>query len=914
MGRRPSAPSEAHVSGDASEIAKEKEPYLSINNIRQYVSSWRSKGYIGTPARHLLARWRDCAENREGEEQPYFCQREAVETLMWLLRSSPDPEQHEILRCLQEVNAEWNDGINRMAVKMATGSGKTYTMAMLAACLESLHPTGCQIVVIVPNLTVRDRLQDLKDKHHSRDLFGGQRTSSRSAQLIVENFHKFRCGDKTFEGLGKTSSQNEKKFLKPETINEKPEAMLDRLIGVDSEHLPLYIFQDEGHHCRRSSEHTRKERDEDLDSEGQWFTALQYFKEYRNLHAVIDFSATPAYLTQPKNLPYPIFPWCISDFGVEEAIESGICKIPRLPRPLRHVEDRSRYENIYEYCVDVRGQESVWRQEPPIEITELVRILAKDWEETRFRPYKRANRVPAVIVVVNRVKNAILLYQWLSGKKKGHAWEPGAIDSFSNVDPITNAPYPVERLPSLLVTSNIGGEEKDTAELESVIKEQMSLRAPEKSKEEAKEVIRETFQSVGKQGELGQGIRCVVSVAMLSEGWDAKTVTHVLGFRRFNSKLLCEQVVGRALRRPSLDTPTEAEYAEIFGVPYPGLKSDFDTDSEPTPPTPEYEVYAVSEQSQHKISWPDIARIGVQIAVGKRFFLDHSRVQPWKPNLPNAVLVRLKALQGLGKEHVIQADQKRDQQVLYELASGLADRWWSEQTPGTDLTDEQYLRRGSLFIDAKCAIQDWLEHPNVSVKRPDLISDTYVKQIVIDDVAAACVSEEGKPAVVRPIFKNEHAHCKSTDGTRFMTTLKHKVSDLKKSHLNTAACHSSWETEVATLIDSHDQVNSWVRNFRLNWRIPWWDRQLGYWREYEPDFVVRLKTNESKRIHCVVVEVKGKEKESSNLKAEAAERWCHALSSSDDPRIPENWSYLYLDEPKAFYEEIDQHIKEHIDG
>jgi len=224
--------------------------------------------------------------------------------------------------------------------------------------------------------------------------------------------------NKTFEGLGKTPSNKEKGFLQPENILEPPDFMLDRVIGADPENLPLYVFQDEGHHCRRSSEHTRKDQKEELDSDGQWFPALQYIKEHRNLQAVIDFSATPAYLTQPKGLRHPIFPWCISDFGVEDAIESGICKIPRLPKTVSEdEEDSKKFENIYEYCVDTRGQGNVWKHEPPLEITELMRLLAKDWEETRFKVYQEANRVPAVIIVVNRVKNAILLYQWLAGKK-----------------------------------------------------------------------------------------------------------------------------------------------------------------------------------------------------------------------------------------------------------------------------------------------------------------------------------------------------------------------------------------------------------------------------------------------------------------------------------------------------------------
>jgi len=228
-------------------------------------------------------------------------------------------------------------------------------------------------------------------------------------------------------------------------------------------------------------------------------------------------------------------------------------------------------------------------------------------------------------------------------------------------------------------------------------------------------------------------------------------------------------------------------------------------------------------------------------------------------------LILLRAKPVWGDEHEIRGRSTRIQQVIYELAGELADRWLSEQSP-LDGTDAQFTRRGTLFIDAKRAINAWISHPNVGIKRLDLLNRPNIRPIVLQDVASACVTEDGEPAHIVPKFKDEREWRKSTNGTDFITTLKNKLTNLNKSHLNTAACHSDWEVRVAKLIDTHDAVHSWVRNFRLNWRIPWWDRQLGYWREYEPDFVVRVQTKNDTLSHHIVVEVKGVEKEPSNLK------------------------------------------------
>ena len=906
-GRRPSQP---YVGPDFIDVTEFEEPYQTINEIRTHVADWRSQGYIGSPARKLLIRWRDCADNREGEMQPFFCQREATETLMWLFREGQDPAQVRILERLQETNTKWNDRLPRMAIKMATGTGKTRTMAMVVACLAKLHPEGCQVVVIVPNLTVLDRLSELHELPNSSELIGVGNVGIRRVSVKIVNFQKFRRNDSTFEGFGESPAKFEMELLDPENREESVDEMLDRLIGADEDSTPLYVFQDEGHHCRRFSEHASigELKKEELDENGQWYRTLFHISKYRNLQRIIDFSATPSYLSKPKELNTSIFPWCITDFGVEDAIESGICKIPRLPIAIENSATDNRLSNLYRYCVDERRQPKKWGTEPPQEVKDLMFALAEDWKNTRFDAYQRGNRVPAVIIVVNLVANAVTLYRWIAGWKKGNEWIPGEIDVFSNIDVTTKNPLSQDDLPTLLVHSKIGEDtDKSNNEINTVRKEQAELRTPGQSTRESNAIIREIFQSVGKPGQRGANIRCVVSVAMLSEGWDANTVTHVLGFRRFDSSLLCEQVVGRALRRSSLDEPENPDYAEVFGVPYPHLSA-IENDRPPVPPSVPYEVCSLDQQTQYSIEWPVIERIGIDSPRGLRYHFEPNLVQEWNPDLPSTILTRLRSVVGHGETFEFSGVDPRTNKTVYELASMLAEEWWSigHESEQEDPI-KQVKSRGTLFVDALAAIWKWLEHPLIRISRPALLSQANYSQIVLDSVREACVSELGEVAQALPVFKSRREPMRSTHETKFTTTLKNKLVNCQKSHLNTAACHSAWEVDVARILDSNSQVKAWVRNFRLEWRIPYWDQQMAIWREYEPDFVVLLNTDYP---HYVIIEVKGIEDPSSLLKKEAAERFCSTLTKSNDSLLQSNWSYLYLDDQRKFQDQIESHFKD----
>lgn len=908
-GRRPSQPSLADIGRSDTErgVSQFDEPYATVNEIRGYVSEWRDGGFKGTRAQKLLARWEDEANDPHGDTRAYFCQREAVETIMWLLRDYQDESLRKIRGRLREVNATWNEGLNRLAVKMATGAGKTRAMTMLIGCLEKMHPEGCHVVIINPNLTVQDRLQTIKQDVRRSDIVPHRDKSLTQARIHILNFHKFRQNEETFSGLGSPPSAVERRVLGAVAKMESRKAMLDRLLDEDFNRLPLYVFQDEGHHCRRRGEQATSGdmKEDELDQEGQWFSALLMLRAERDLRAVIDFSATPAYLTKPNGLNTAVFPWVVSDFGIEDAIEAGICKIPRLPSSEELGDTEPGISNLYRHCIDDQKQKPKWGNEPPQEVKDLMRALANDWRENRLGAYQSAGRVPAVIVVVNSVHNAIVLYNWVSGSlDKDGSWQPGSVEEFSNIDASTGLPLAPKDLPTIMAHSRIadGGEDLN-AQAKNIIKGQKELRAPEASDKEASEVIRSIFATVGVPGEPGERIRCVISVSMLSEGWDAKTVTHVFGFRRFNSVLLIEQVVGRALRRISLDTPGEAEYAEVFGVPYPGLrKRSGEGGAGGKPPTPKI-VETVTEKSLHQITWPNVKNLEITIPEGKRFRLIPSRVTEFKPDLPDAVLQRLREPTGHGEEHTIESQNVRVSKVTFRLAMELADLWLrSLETSDDESSDPILNRRGLLFVDAKRAVEAWLKQELVQIRRIDLLAEVGLLQVVIEEVAKCCVNETGADSSLKVVF-DDGSKTSDTRNVRFETTLKEFVKPLNKSHLNAAACHSGWESRVARSLDKHDSIKSWVRNFRLDWRIPWWDTRMGTWREYEPDFVALTNSSET---HNLVIEVKGLEDPASELKKQAAEKWCEVLTVSNDPALKGRWSYVYVTDPNQFESQLNE--------
>ena len=349
------------------------EPHGTINEIREHVGAWRAGHWKGVAPRvqHLLEYW-----SREGAAmRPFWCQREAAETLIWLFdagRTQAPAAHAAIVERLNRANRRWNDGIPRVALKMATGTGKTHLMAMIALWWTVRHPDGpVEFLAMTPGLTIRERLQVLAD--NDSEVWDsvaprGFDSDVKRMRWTITNFQAFQCQSVLDVG-GKAASGKEKKLLfgpgkKPEldSWRENAAEMLDRLLKTHRGGGPITVINDEAHHCYTLQGVDLAERIADAEEREDrkraelWFGALRALQAGNRLTQVFDLSATPMWLRRPASLKAETFPWTVSDFSLIDAVESGLVKVPRVPVDDKVVEEdgepvhlHPRYRNIYLY-------------------------------------------------------------------------------------------------------------------------------------------------------------------------------------------------------------------------------------------------------------------------------------------------------------------------------------------------------------------------------------------------------------------------------------------------------------------------------------------------------------------------------------------------------------------------------------
>ena len=639
-GRRPSAPYLSvplpeHGSGMSDESAdSDSEPFKRINRIRERVALWREGGYDGVDRTtlELLEHWHGLTQD---EMRPFFCQLDAVETLIWLCEAVPrshDPEGQSILHEIGAINKEWNDSVERLAIKMATGTGKTLVMAMIILWLAMRSRERTDVLILTPNLTVRERLQELdpipsdnvrQGPHLNRAklyraLLPRHMTMPANLHVTVINFQAFRRQSKlAIDGAGDTPSSRVMSLLRARSRNEPTgwreddTEMLDRVLSRHRRAEKITVINDEAHHCRYhantayESSDKEEEKADKADSEeaAAWFRILTALQNSGRLGRVFDLSATPMYRKRPVELENNVFPWTMSDYSLIDAVEAGMVKIPTVPiedNAVGNGHDGPIYRNIYENLS--KSQQKLRHDAMPTVIVEILEQMEKHYTDTD-EAYSKNGVMPVMIIVANNVKNANAFYRHISGyvesRNGKEVWHHGRYPTFTNVK--MDGSGPVESPPTLLVHSEI--DDGDINTWDGINKLQKAFFAPkgEPTKRELVEYVRRTFNTVGKTGEPGEHVRCIISVSMLTEGWDAHTVTHVFGFRPFGSQLLCEQVAGRSLRRTSrvagVDGIPVPEYASIVGVPFRFMPS-----GKPPPPRDHSCMACTYGKRQRKIS------------------------------------------------------------------------------------------------------------------------------------------------------------------------------------------------------------------------------------------------------------------------------------------------------------------------
>ncbi len=935
------AQAELHLAaaGIASAVEGEDEQAYDvsriINDIRQEVEAWRAlpnpkDWQVTYETARLLDYWR---HHEFQSFRPFFCQLEAIETAIWLAEVAPrlGKRGRRYLDYLKRANEDANPGLFRIALKLATGAGKTTVMAMLIAwqTVNAVRRPNSErftrgFLVVTPGITIRDRLRVLDpaygdNYYRKRELVPPDMLEDvLKAKVVITNYHAFKRRERMKLAAG-TRRLVQGRGKPPATLETEGE-MLRRVAGPLMGLKHIVVLNDEAHHCYREKPQTREKVRQEEKEEAKrnreaarlWLTGLEVVQKKLGIKAVYDLSATPFFLAGSGYGEGTLFPWTVSDFSLIDAIECGIVKLPRVPV----VDDvpsadipifRDLWKHIGKQMPKKgrRKQAAAAASDPlklPDKLIAALDALYGHYEKV-FDEWKKAGiEVPPVFIIVcNNTSTSELVYKYVSGfRREDGSFEQGRLPLFRNFDDYGN---PFSRPNTILVDSEqLESDEPLNAEFRAAAADEIErfqreliartgdVRAAEKLDD--KDILREVMNTVGQPGRLGANVRCVVSVAMLSEGWDANTVTHILGVRAFGTPLLCEQVVGRALRRLSYDADERGrftpEYADIFGIPF-----DFTARpvaSPPNSPRPVVQVHAVRPERDHlEIRFPRVE--------GYRLLLPEDRLKArfgedsvleLTPELVGPTITRNEGLVGEGVD--LAPDRLKDLRkstLIYELTKALLFGKFREAGEPPKL---------HLFGRLKRIVRQWLENCLVcrggtypaQVLYAGLLEMACEKIMAAIELATSSGDERRVRAIVDPY---------NSEGTTrhvFFTTTKERRFRTTKSHVNWVIADSDWELELCRVLEAHPKVLSYVKNQGLGFEVPY--VMGGVARRYLPDFVVRLADEGDEPLH-LVLEVKGRREEDARYKADAMRRYW--IPGVNDLKRYGRWAFA---EFRAVYE------------
>jgi type III restriction enzyme len=889
----------------------------NINEVRRRVDEWRAlpnpADWQVTPeTARLLQHWR---HHPFGNQRPFFCQIEAVETAIWLTEVAPRRKDgRRMLEILTDANAEANPLLSRVALKLATGAGKTTVMAMVIAwqTINAVRRPGSKqftrgFLVCTPGITIRDRLRvllpnDPDNYYQSRELVPSDLLDEvKRAKVVITNYHAFKRRERleiSKGGRRLLQGRGGEEIETLETEGQMMQRVMPDLMGMKN----ILAINDEAHHCYR--EKPQEEDDEDLKGDDRkeaeknnaaarlWISGLEAVNRKLGLSRVIDLSATPFFLQGSGYAEGTLFPWTMSDFSLMDAIECGIVKLPRVPVAENIPGDElPMFRNLWEHVrkdMPKKGRGQGGELDPlklPVRLLTALEALYGHYEKTYRLWEAEGIRVPpCFIIVCSNTAVSKLLYDYVAGFHRkqedgGSKLENGRLALFRNFDETTGDPFP--RPNTLLIDSEQleAGDALDdnframaADEIERFRRELVErtgdVRAGEKLTDQ--ELLREVMNTVGKHGQLGGSIRCVVSVSMLTEGWDANTVTHVLGIRAFGTQLLCEQVIGRALRRQSYELNEDGlfnvEYADVFGIPFNFTAKP--VVAPPQPPRETIQVRAVRpDRDALEIRFPRVEGYRVELP-GERLSAEFTEDSVFEltPDLVGPSKTRNSGIIGQGVdidlEHL--ADT-RPSKIVYELTARLLYTKWRD--PG----DDPELHR---FGQLKRITKQWLDECVVCR------GDTYPALLLYQDLAdVACnritaaitrkfVGEKPIKALLDPYNPTG-----STSQVRFNTSKELRwETSADRCHVNWVILDSDWEAEFCRVAESHPRVCAYVKNHNLGLEVPY--RYGSEARKYLPDFIVLVDDGHGPDdlLH-LIVEIKGYRREDAKEKKSTMETY-----------------------------------------
>lgn len=916
--RKGSAEQSQLVFDEGKSLSTDEQQYdhtAIINGVRKQVDKWRNlpnanDWHVTPETARLLQHWR---HHNFSSLRPFFCQIEAVETAIWLTEVAPNAGKvgKGFLEHLANANNDANPEIMRLALKLATGAGKTTVMAMLIAWQTINVVSKPQskrftrgFLIVAPGLTIKDRLRVLKPNdpnsyYQSRELVPGDMLADLDrAKIVITNYHAFKLRERMeLSKGGRSLLQGRGDALNTlETEGQMLQRVIPDLMGMKS----IMVINDEAHHCYREKPNQpiddglkgddKKQAAKNSEAARLWISGIEAVNRKLDVNRVLDLSATPFFLSGSGYAEGTLFPWAMSDFSLMDAIECGIVKLPRVPVADNIPgEDMPKFRNLWEHIrtrMPKKGRGKAKTLDPlslPVELQTALQALYGHYEKT-YRLWEEAGvRVPpCFIVVCNNTSTSKLVYDFISGFQRENddgstTLETGRLPLFLNFDEHGN---PIARPRTLLIDSEQleSGEALDRSFHEMAVDEierfryEMKQRGDNKGAENITEqdLLREVMNTVGKRDQLGESIRCVVSVSMLTEGWDANNVTHVLGVRAFGTQLLCEQVIGRALRRQSYDLNEEGlfnvEYADVLGIPF-----DFTAKPVVAPPQPPRETIQVKairpDRDALEIRFPRVVGYRVELPEERLTAeFNQDSVLELAPDLVGPSITRNAGIIGedvdLNLEHL---GDMRHSTLLFHITQRLLYTKWRD--PG----EEAKLH---LFGQLKRITRQWLDNYLMCK------GGTYPAQLMYQELAdMAC--ERITSAITRSlmgeypvkVMLDPYNPVGSTAHVSFNTSKTERwETDARRCHINWAILDSGWEGEFCRVVESHPRVKAYIKNHNLGLEVPY--RYGSQMRKYIPDFIVLIDDGhgDDDLLH-LIIEIKGYRREDAKEKKATMETY-----------------------------------------
>ena len=946
----------------AAQASLDLETYTEnakINEIRGYVDAWRvipNPGDWGvTPAtQRLLEHWRRPGDLWAGPH-PFFCQIEAVETMIWLTEVAPRrAATRGLLDQIAKDNEEANPALFRLAMKMATGSGKTTVMAMLIAwqainaARKETKDFSRAFLIVAPGITIKDRLRVLLPSepgnyYDTREIVPPEMLPEiRRADIVITNYHAFQHRETLAMPKAARSflQGNDPEPVKTiETDAQMLERACDKLLRFER----VNVINDEAHHCYRHkvggdaegafTGDERKEAEENEKAARLWINGIEALdrqlkkgKRSGGVRAVYDLSATPFFLRGSGYQEGTLFPWVVSDFSLMDAIESGIVKLPRVPVTDNLVQtDTVVYRDLWKHIGKSMPKSTASANKlSPFDLNPLLMTALNSLYSHYQGEFERWQRAgigvpPVFIVVCQNTAISKLVFEWIAGFERGDAevgeraaFHAGHLELFRNYDEHGG------RLPrprTLLIDSrqleagealDKGFKEAASAEIEQFKRELAAREGAGSIKAEINEsdLLREVMNTVGRPDRLGEQIRCVVSVSMLTEGWDTNTVTHILGVRAFGTQLLCEQVVGRGLRRQSYelnkDGRFDVEYADIMGIPFDFARSPQKVD--PKPPKPVIRVHAIQERAELEIRFPRVSGYRRELPSERlnAVFDEDSRLVITPEDI-GPTSVTMEGIVGAGVTITPEVlAQLRPSEISFNLAKHLL---------YTHFRDEDGFPKQHLFPQIQRLARRWIEEGYLVTKGVPIGAILYQEQLAraAEKIDIACTRGGGGQiiAVLDPYNPSG-----STRHVNFSTTKECWKTGAQppRSQISHVVKDSSWEVSLAQALEGHDRVLAYAKNQALGFEIPYLDG--GAMRRYLPDFLVRLDTGTEPLY--LVLEMKGQRDESDKAKAQTArELWVPGVNALGSYG---RWAFAEFTDPYATEDEFKTLVTTLIDG